>query len=129
MVRIEEHLLNTLREVLKKRDNQLFLKWKSRLIEERSFLIDKATHEVLPPLEAHLVLERIGEINRTLSSSFIYFNYEIFKVVQRVKARRGEDTLLIIKDDMSRWSEYYLNSTLIKESLKRPRLWGYFNSR
>lgn len=112
----ERHrLVQVLQAIHGKRDISLFIRWQRRLLDEHHFLVDTARHEILPPVLAHLYLERIAEIERELNPIWQHFSYQMFKIMQRAKARQGDSTMLIITDDLPLWAERRVHDTFVRK--------------
>lgn len=123
-----QKLLATLEEVVKKKDKELFNSWRARLVDERSLLVDRISHEVLHPFISSIILDRIREIDRVINSPFTLFAYELFKIIQRAKARRGDNTMIILTDNLEEWSKGRLwdrEKTNLLEG--RYMYWPFYN--
>jgi len=114
---LDEHhrLIDVLRVIHDKRDIALFIQWQRRLLDEYHYLVDQARHEVLPPMLAHLYLERIAEIESDLRPIWRNFSYQMFKVMQRAKLRRGDATMLIFTDELPAWAERRVHDTFVRK--------------
>jgi len=85
------------------------------LLDEHHYLVDQARHEVLPRMLAHLYLERIAEIESDLRPIWRNFSYQMFKVMQRAKLRRGDATMLISTDELPAWAERRVHDTFVRK--------------
>jgi hypothetical protein len=112
----ERHrLLQALQAIHDKRDIALFIRWQRRLLDEHHYLVDQARHKVLPPILAHLYLERIAEIESDLRPIWRNFSYQMFKIMQRAKVRRGDATMLIVTNELPSWAERRVHDIFVRK--------------